>query len=98
MQKTLFNESCEWLFAILFDVEQNLRNSPFNVSAREMGYFAEYLLNVWIRKKQLTMLYKPVCFINKRETLIDKVRIYMQAMRMQFIVAGAEKIYAKLRK
>ena len=98
MQKTLFNESCEWLFAILFDVEQNLRNSPFNVSAREMGYFSEYLLNVWIRKKQLTMLYKPVCFINKRETLIDKVRIYMQAMRMQFIVAGAEKIYAKLRK
>ena len=97
-KKTLFNEYCEWLFAILFDVEQNLRNSPFNVSAREMGYFSEYLLNVWIRKKQLTVSYKPVCFINKRETLIDKTRIYMQAMGLQFIVAGAEKIYAKLRK
>ena len=44
------------------------------------------------------VLYKPVCFINKRETLLDKVRIYMQAMEMQFIVAEAEKIYAKLRK
>lgn len=97
-KKELFNEYCEWLFDILFDVEKNLQESPFGIAPREMGYISEYLLNVWVRHKHLKIAYKPMLFIERNDFFRDKIRIFLQGIGLRSIVAMAEKIYIKIKK
>ncbi len=49
-RKELFNDYCEWLFPILFDVERVIRPEKIEDSyqRRIMGFLSERLLRVWI--------------------------------------------------
>jgi hypothetical protein len=52
---------CEWLFAILFETERRLNFSNYNEwQIRELGSFAEVLLNVYIKQHKIKVLQKPV--------------------------------------
>lgn len=68
-RKSLFDEYCQWLFNILFKVEESLKNNGGHLEPREMGYFSEWLLNVWIRHKKLAVSYVPLYFIQPTNNL-----------------------------
>lgn len=53
MRNDFFSAYAEWLFSILFDVEQRIDISGYSVQeARVFGYLAELLLDVWVTKNQ----------------------------------------------
>lgn len=78
-KRDLFNRYCEWLFAILFEVEKRTDISNYSdAEARIYGYLSEILLNVWIQynhlnvkhynvivDKPLTKKRKPFAYIEK---------------------------------
>ncbi|POH13495.1 exopolysaccharide biosynthesis protein [Fructilactobacillus sanfranciscensis] len=50
MKTDYFDKYCEWLFAILFEVEKRVDISSYSVQeARVFGYLSELLMDVWIK-------------------------------------------------
>ena len=56
----IFNEYCEWLFDICFDVEQYSIQNNIKLIPRCFGFMAERLLNVFVYYKQLKMKQYPI--------------------------------------
>ena len=63
-RKSLFDNYCKWLFHILFTVEQNM-NEQSGPEPRELGFYSEWLLNVWVRHNKLNVDYANVFFTEK---------------------------------
>lgn len=63
-RKSLFDNYCKWLFHILFAVEQKM-NQQSGPEPRELGFYSEWLLNVWVRHNKLNVDYANVFFTEK---------------------------------
>lgn len=50
MKKNVFNDYCQWLFNILFEVEKQISISKDPYQSRVFGFLAERLLNIYMRK------------------------------------------------
>lgn len=54
MKKDLFDEYCQWLFVILFELEKRIDISFYDVyQARVYGFLSERLFNVWLENQDL---------------------------------------------
>lgn len=64
MEESTFNAYCAWLFPILFELTKrlppNLYNSAFH--ARYPGRISELLLNVWLKRNNITPTEIPTTF------------------------------------
>lgn len=66
MKKALFDEYCNWLFSILFELEKRIDISSYNqYEARVFGFISERLFNVWLEKRQLKVKEVPVVNLEK---------------------------------
>ncbi len=54
-----FCEYCEWLFKLLFDIEQELSGIN-DERPRDYGFFSEWMLNVWVQHNNLKVKYVPI--------------------------------------
>lgn len=64
MRKDLLNEYCEWLFDILFKVEEKLDITNYNpFEARVFGRISERLLDVWLLTNKYTYQEVPVMYM-----------------------------------
>ena len=64
MRKDYFDEYCEWLFDILFKIEENLDISDYSsYEARVFGFLAERMLDIWLETKQLSYKELNVLFM-----------------------------------
>lgn len=62
MKKELFDQYCEWLFDILFELESRLDISTYNKNdSRVFGFVSERLLDVWIETNNHT--YKDTSYV-----------------------------------
>ena len=79
MSKEDLNDYCEWLFSILFELENcvDIRNYD-SFQGRLFGRVSELLLNVWIEENQ-----KKVCEIpwiyTERINKVNKVKSFLGA-------------------
>lgn len=67
MKDEYYNSYCEWLFEILFELENRLditEYSPFH--QRVFGRVSEILLDVWIENNKLSYVEVPVIFMEKQ--------------------------------
>ena len=63
MKKELFDEYCEWMFNILFELEKRVDISEYDAyQSRIYGFISERLFNVWMLQKGL--LFKEVEVVN----------------------------------
>ena len=83
MKKDYFDQYCEWLFDILFELERRLDISTYNKNDRRVfGFVSERLLDVWILTNNLQ-------YINSRYVFMEK---------QNWIIKGSNFIKRKLRK
>ena len=70
----IFDEYCEWLFGILFELEKNIDISNLNdYQKRLFGFLSERLLNIWILQKGYT--YKNINIINTEMPINEQIRL-----------------------
>lgn len=61
MPYELLDKYCEWLFSILFELEDITDLTGYTVTeARIYGFLSERLFNVWVRKQKLKIKYMPM--------------------------------------
>lgn len=71
MKRELFNEYCEWMFSILFELEGRLDISNYNAyDARVFGFVSERLLDIWIETKKLNYKELPCMFMEKQNWIV----------------------------
>ena len=65
MRKDYFDSYCDWLFDVLFELENRLvEHEP-----RLFGFLSERLLDVWLDANQLSYKEVPVAFMEKQDWL-----------------------------
>ncbi len=70
MRKDYFDEYCEWLFAILFEIEKKLDISDYSTyETRVFGFLAERMLDIFIETKQLSYKEINVMFMESQNWL-----------------------------
>ena len=66
MKKEKFDEYCQWLFTILFELEKRIDISNYNqYESRVFGFISERLFNVWLEKQALNTKEIDVVFLEK---------------------------------
>lgn len=66
MDKEKFDNYCQWLFGILFELEKKIDLSCYDgYNTRMYGFVSERLINVWIHHENLSVKEMPVYFTDK---------------------------------
>ncbi len=68
MRQDIFHGYCEWLFAILFDLEQQLDLSN-DAYKRIFGYVSERLLDIYLETNHISYKELPVLFMEQEHWL-----------------------------
>lgn len=64
MKKDKFDQYCEWMFGILFDLESILDFSSYSTNDRRVfGFVGERLLDVWLEANSMTYKNRPYVFL-----------------------------------
>ncbi|MBQ9901052.1 MAG: DUF4422 domain-containing protein [Clostridia bacterium] len=70
MKQELFDEYCEWLFPVLFELEKRSDISHYNdYNRRLFGFISERLFNVWLDYRQPHSCELPYIFTEKQNLL-----------------------------
>lgn len=79
MKKDKLDEYCTWLFDILFEVEEELKDREYDTfHARYPGRVSELLLDVWLEKNAYS--YKEVPFVyTEKIDMVKKVTGFLKA-------------------
>ena len=79
MSREKFDEYCNWLFLVLFEVEKRLDISDYNqFHSRVFGRLSEFLLDVWIEKNNYSYVEAPAMFMEKQCWFL-KIRKFLNA-------------------
>lgn len=79
MKKEKLDAYCEWLFDILFEVEEELKDKEYDAfHARYPGRVSELLLDVWMEKNRYTYTEVPFVYTEKID-MVKKVTGFLSA-------------------
>jgi len=68
MKSEFFDEYCEWLFSILFELQNRLDISDYSQQeARVFGYVSELLLDVWLKNNKISFVEVPVLYVEGQQ-------------------------------
>lgn len=82
MRKKYFEEYCQWLFDILFELEKRLDISDYSEKdARVFGYVSERLIDVWIDAKGYGYTEMPVVFMENENFFIKGTRFVLRKFK-----------------
>ena len=96
--KKLFDEYAQWLFSIFFEVQNrmNMETGEDDYHKRVFGFISEFLLLVWVTRKQLTVYECKVGMLGeKAETKELKEKLAEYFLRKD--VDGAKNYFLKVR-
>lgn len=83
MSKPMFDSYCEWLFDILFKLENKIDVEKYsNYQKRVFGFLSERLFNVWIDKQNLKICELDIINLEKNNTIRDKIYSFFKNRRI----------------
>lgn len=91
MNRSLFNDYCQWLFAILTDVENSLNQEKRGAQNRKgyykriYGFMAERLLNVYVMHNNINIVELPIKFVGGRPNLSNRISNKLKKMKDKYI-------------
>ena len=78
MKKKLFDEYCEWLFSILFEVERNTDTTSYTAyNKRIYGFLSERMINIWIHHNKLRVCEKNIYNPNLYSMLVAQTKSFI---------------------
>lgn len=81
MKKDIFDNYCEWLFSILFELEKRIDNSKYDqFHSRFYGRISELLLDIYLKKNNIKV--KEIKFIYMEK--INKVKKVIDFLKAKF--------------
>ncbi|MBY8275701.1 DUF4422 domain-containing protein [Vibrio fluvialis] len=70
----LFSSYCEWLFPVLFEIEEKIDYSKYdNYQSRVIGFLAERILNIWVEHHS-NLKIKEVKVVHTELTKFESIR------------------------
>jgi len=78
-KKSIFDDYCEWLFSLLFDLEKMTDISTYDAyQSRVYGFLSERMFNVWLHKQNYKIKEIDVVMLEKKVKLKRRIgrRIY----------------------
>lgn len=67
MKKELFDQYCKWMFKILLETDKRIDVKEYNrMQARAVGYFGEFMLDVWLDRNNVKFKEVDVIFMEKQ--------------------------------
>ena len=60
--KSFVDSYCNWLFPILFELEKNIKPSPYTYQNRAVAFLSERLLNLYVYKNLKTISEMPIVY------------------------------------
>lgn len=84
-KKKIYDDYCNWLFNILFELEKNvdLSDGYNDYQKRIYGFISERLLNVWVLKNNLMV--KEVRVVNPEMSLKECIKIFLRRYKNAYI-------------
>lgn len=61
--KEIIDAYCEWLFSILFEVEKEVKLSPYEYQQRVFGFMGERLMQLYFTHHKFRIKYLPVLYV-----------------------------------
>lgn len=83
-KKEIFDHYCNWLFGILFEVEKEIKISPYNEQARVFGYLSERLLQLYVIHNKFNVKYLSFYFVSDNLISFKSIPI-LSNLRNSFI-------------
>lgn len=82
MRKDILDRYCDWLFSILFALENSIDITKYNTGeARVFGYISELLLDVWLDANHLAYKEINVTFMEKQNWLKKGFKFLLRKFR-----------------
>lgn len=79
----IFNQYCEWLFNILFELEKITDLTGYTKQEQRIyGFLSEFLLNVWVKHNNLNIKYCSMYYIenNKFKNFLKKIKLGVRSL------------------
>ena len=74
MKRPVLDAYCEWLFNILFELEERLDIGEYSQNdARVFGFVGERLLDVWLYPNNIAYMDIPYVFLEKQNSLLKGI-------------------------
>lgn len=84
--RDVFDDYCEFLFPILFEMEKHLDLSDMtDYERRVFGFIGERLLDVWVMKKDLSVKYLPIVETELSKSKIRELERHRLTHRIWFV-------------
>jgi hypothetical protein len=94
----LFNRYCEWLFTVLFELEKEIRLSPYIYQQRVFGFIAERLMLLYCIRNKLKTYYLPVIFLTEEKLPGNKMYLFKILLKdLSFYLGNPKTLINKVR-
>ncbi len=84
MRRDIFDKYCEWLFDVLFELENRLDISEYSENdARVFGFVGERLLDVWLTSNQIEYAELPYVFMEKQNWIVKGGKFVLRKLSFE---------------
>ncbi len=84
-KKKVFDEYCDFVFPILFETERRIKKYNLHRPLRDVGYFGEWMLGIYLFVMSKTVRYERVDFLQERKSRLCGIKVWLEDLKYYLI-------------